>query len=85
MKKSGIIDINDLEWHYLDGDGDFRSDEVKALRDEADIIVTNPTFSLFREFVAWVMEADTADNVDGYLLSVFPRILIRKRSEECWL
>ena len=40
--KSGIIDIDDLEWHYLDGDGDFRSDEVMALRDESDIIVTNP-------------------------------------------
>lgn len=55
--KSGTIDIDDLEWHYMDGDGDFRSDEVKALRDEADIIVTNPPFSLFRDFVAWVMEA----------------------------
>ncbi len=55
--KSGVIDIDDLEWHYLDGDGDFRSDEVKALRDEADIIVTNPPFSLFKEFIAWVMEA----------------------------
>lgn len=55
--KSGNIDINDLEWSYLDGDGDFRSDEVKALRNEADIIVTNPPFSLFREFVAWIMES----------------------------
>lgn len=56
--KSGIIDIDDLEWQYLDGDGDFRSDEVKVLRDEADIIVTNPPFSLFKEFVSWVMEAN---------------------------
>lgn len=55
---SGCVDIDDLQWEYLEGDGDFRSDEVKALRDEADIIVTNPPFSLFREFVAWVMEAD---------------------------
>lgn len=54
----GRININDLEYDYLEGDGDFRSDEVKALRDEADIIVTNPPFSLFREFVAWIMEAD---------------------------
>lgn len=50
---SGRIDIDDLEWHYLDGDGDFRSPEVCALRDQADIIVTNPPFSLFREFLAW--------------------------------
>ena len=56
--KSGVIDIDDLEWQYLEGDGDFRSDEVKALRDEADIIITNPPFSLFREFVAWIVEAD---------------------------
>lgn len=55
---SGEIDIEDLEWTYLDGDGDFRSDEVKKLRDEADIIITNPPFSLFREFLAWVVEAE---------------------------
>ena len=51
------IDINDLEWQYLKGDGDFRSKEVTKLRDEADIIITNPPFSLFREFVAWLMDS----------------------------
>lgn len=56
--KSGNIDINDLEWKYLKGDGDFRSSEVCALRDEADIIITNPPFSLFREFVAWIFEKE---------------------------
>lgn len=55
---NGRIDIDDLQWHYLEGDGDFRSKEVKALRDEADIIVTNPPFSLFREFFDWVMESE---------------------------
>ncbi len=54
---SGRIDIDDLEWHYLEGDGDFRSKEVCKLRDESDIIVTNPPFSLFREFLAWIVEA----------------------------
>ena len=53
---NGRIDLDDLEWKYLDGDGDFRSDEVCKLRDEADVIVTNPPFSLFREFLAWIME-----------------------------
>ena len=53
----GRFNINDLQWSYLKGDGDFRSDEVKALRDEADIIITNPPFSLFREFFMWIMEA----------------------------
>ncbi len=54
--KTAKIDINDLKWKYLEGDGDFRSKEVCALRDEADIIITNPPFSLFREFVSWMVE-----------------------------
>lgn len=55
---SGSIDTDDLVFSgYLEGDGDFRSPEVCKLRDEADIIITNPPFSLFREFLAWIMEA----------------------------
>ena len=54
--QNGRIDLDDLEWSYLEGDGDFRSKEVCKLRDEADIIVTNPPFSLFREFLAWCSE-----------------------------
>lgn len=55
---SGRIDINDMKFEYLEGDGDFRSDEVTKLRDEADIIITNPPFNtLFREFFAWLMES----------------------------
>jgi len=52
----GKIDVNDLEWKYLIGDGDFNSKEIKKLRDQSDIIITNPPFSLFREFLAWVVE-----------------------------
>lgn len=55
---NGRIDIDDLQWHYLEGDGDFRSAEVTALRDEADVIVTNPPFSLFHEFLAWIIETE---------------------------
>ena len=54
----GKIDINDLEWDYLSGDGDFNSAEVKKLRDESDIIITNPPFSLFRNFLAWVVASE---------------------------
>ena len=54
----GKIDVDDLEWTYLKGDGDFNSDEIKKLRDEADIIITNPPFSLFRDFLAWIQESD---------------------------
>jgi hypothetical protein len=65
INNDGRFNINDLHWSYLEGDGDFRSDEVKALRDEADIIITNPPFSLFREFMAWIMEAGKQFSVIG--------------------
>ncbi|MCK5449394.1 DNA methyltransferase [Candidatus Pacearchaeota archaeon] len=52
------IDIADLDYKYLEGDGDFRSNEVTKLRDEADVIITNPPFSLFREFLVWITEAN---------------------------
>ena len=51
------IDVEDLEWEYLEGDGDFRSAEISKLRDEAYIVITNPPFSLFREFLGWIVEA----------------------------
>lgn len=38
----------------LDGDGDFRSDESLAILDESDIVITNPPFSLFREYISTV-------------------------------
>ena len=83
---NGRIDIEDLEWQYLDGDGDFRSDEVKRLRDEADIIVTNPPFSLFREFLAWIVEANKQFLIIGNqnaitYKEVFPLI----QRNELWL
>ena len=57
MNGDGHIDSDDVSFQkYLEGDGDFRSKEVTELRDTADIIVTNPPFSLFREFLNWIME-----------------------------
>ena len=81
--KSGKIDINDLEWNYLNGDGDFRSDEVKKLRDDADIIVTNPPFSLYREFVKWLIESGKRFLIIGNKLSpnnkeIFPLFMENK-------
>lgn len=61
----GRINIQDIEWEYLKGDGDFRSPEVCALRDEADFIVTNPPFSIFREFMGWVFSSITGVNPLG--------------------
>jgi len=51
-----VINIEDLQWSYLIGDGDFRSDEITALRDEADIVITNPPFSQFSEFIVWLVD-----------------------------
>jgi len=81
--KNGRIDIEDLEWQYMKGDGDFRSDEVCKLRDEADIIVTNPPFSLFREFLAWIVEADKKFLIIGNMNAIkyketFPLIQANK-------
>ena len=84
--QNGRIDIDDLEWHYLDGDGDFRSKEVCKLRDEADVIVTNPPFSLFREFVEWIVTANKlfliigSQGAVGYK-EIFPMI----RDNKIWL
>lgn len=58
QNKDKKINIDDLKWNYLEGDGDFRSEEVCKLRDEADIIITNPPFSLYREFLAWTVEQE---------------------------
>ncbi|MFI8201412.1 adenine-specific methyltransferase EcoRI family protein [Streptomyces sp. NPDC085937] len=47
---------NEIEVKHFNGDGDFRSQESITLLKEADIVVTNPPFSLFREYVAQLME-----------------------------
>ena len=61
----GVVNFDDLQWEYLEGDGDFRSEEVTALRDEADMVITNPPFSLFREFMAWLIAGDVEFAVIG--------------------
>lgn len=80
------IDIDDLKWDYLKGDGDFRSKEVTKLRDEADVVVTNPPFSLFREFIAWIISAQKEFLIIGNMNAItlkelFPLI----RDNKIWL
>ena len=70
LSGDGRINIDDLQWEYLNGDGDFRSKEVSKLRDEADIIITNPPFSLFREFLAWIVSADKKFIIIGNMNAV---------------
>lgn len=79
----GHINIDDLQWDYLDGDGDFKSAEVTTLRDEADIIITNPPFSLFRDFLSWITEADKQFIIIGNINAItyketFPLIMADK-------
>ncbi len=61
----GRFDISDVEYllknrknalTLLEGDGDFRSEECVALLKEADVVCTNPPFSLFREYVAQLIK-----------------------------
>ncbi len=65
LDDDGAINMADVEWLLkhdknvatpLKGDGDFRSEESIKILKEADIVVTNPPFSLFREYVAQLME-----------------------------
>lgn len=65
LNGDGAVDLTDVELllqsvdgkpELLNGDGDFRSDECIELLKEADIVVTNPPFSLFREYVAQLIE-----------------------------
>jgi hypothetical protein len=65
MNDDAVINIEDLQWDYLEGDGDFRSADVTALRDEADIVITNPPFSLFREFLTWLVQGDKKFSIIG--------------------
>lgn len=80
------VNVDDLEWHYLEGDGDFRSNEIKKLRDESDLIITNPPFSLFREFLAWIFEVEKQFVIIGNMNAiaykeVFPLI----ENDKMWM
>ena len=80
------INIEDLQWQYLEGDGDFRSKEIRKLRDEADIIVTNPPFSLFREFVMWLMEVGKQFIIIGNMNAVtYKEIFPLIKDNKVWL
>lgn len=84
--KDGKIDVNDLEWTYLKGDGDFKSEEIKKLRDEADIIITNPPFSLFREFLNWITEADKQFVIVGSMNAItYKEVFTSIKQNKIWL
>ena len=84
---SGRVDGDDIEFSgYLEGDGDFRSEEVKRLRDEADVIITNPPFSLFREFLAWILEADKKFVIIGNVNAItYKEVFPLLKDNRMWL
>lgn len=82
----GVVNIDDLQWEYLEGDGDFRSAEVTALRDEADVVTTNPPFSLFREFVAWLFDGGVKFSVIGHQNAItYSEIFPLIKNNQMWL
>lgn len=81
----GRVDIDDLKWSYLEGDGDFRSEEVTALRDEADMVITNPPFSLFRSFIQWLDEGDVKFSVIGNVNAItYPQVFELIQHNRLW-
>ena len=86
VMESGSKSDGSIEWEHLDGDGDFRSDEVTALRDEADMVITNPPFSLYREFVAWLIEGEVEYSIIGNVNSVtYKEIFPLIKGNEMWI
>ena len=80
------INYEDIEWDYLTGDGDFRSNEVGKLLKQSDVVITNPPFSLFRKFLEWVVGADKKFLIIGNMNAitykeVFPLIM----HDKAWL
>ena len=70
----------------LQGDGDFRSAESIALLKEADIVVTNPPFSLFREYVAQLMEYDKKFIIVGHQNAItYKDIFTLIKDNKMWL
>lgn len=83
---SRVPDPEEIGVHPLKGDGDFRSAECVELLKQADIVVTNPPFSLFREYITQMIEYDKKFLVIGHQNAikyneVFPLI----RDNQLWL
>jgi hypothetical protein len=83
---NNVPDVEEIGIKPLKGDGDFRSEESIELLKEADIVVTNPPFSLFREYVAQLIEYDKKFIIVGHqnatkYTEIFPLI----KENKLWL
>lgn len=65
LGKSGTSELS-----YLAGDGDFRSQEVTDLKNSSDMVITNPPFSLLREFIAWLIDGDVKFSIIGNMNAI---------------
>lgn len=81
-----IPDSDEIGIKPLKGDGDFRSAESIELLKEADIVVTNPPFSLFREYVAQLMEYDKKFLIVGNQNAIsYKEIFALIKANKVWL
>lgn len=78
--------VENIGINYLKGDGDFRTEECIELLKEADIVVTNPPFSLFREYVAQLIEYNKDFIIiGGYNAATYKEIFPLIRENKVWL
>jgi len=83
---NNVPDIEEIGVKHLDGDGDFRSDESIELLKQADIVVTNPPFSLFREYVSQLIEHDKKFIIVGHQNAISYREIFKLIKEnKMWL
>lgn len=81
-----IPNIEEIGIKHLKGDGDFRSKECIELLKQADIIVTNPPFSLFREYIAQLIEYDKKFIVLGNINSLsYKEIFKSIKEDRIWI
>lgn len=81
-----IPDIEEIGINYLNGDGDFRSKESIELLKQADIVVTNPPFSLFREYVTQLMEYEKKFLIIGNINAItYKEIFKLIKEDKAWL
>ncbi|MBE6341636.1 MAG: modification methylase [Bacteroidales bacterium] len=95
LNGDGAINLADVEYLIqndknvltrLNGSGDFRSDECIALLKEADIVVTNPPFSLFREYVAQLIEYEKMFLIIGNVNAItYKEIFPLMKENKMWL
>ena len=79
-------DPHEIAVNILQGDGDFRSPECMELLKQADIVVTNPPFSLFREYVAQLMEYDKKFLIIGHQNAItYKEIFPLIKENKIWL